>query len=475
MNEIGYDLLTDASIKRKVTILTHLLESEVPLPLSELADFCEVSLKTLRRDVQTLGDYFPDTIYQENAALSLNPLKSREPISKFIDEQIKGNMLFTIVEDTFYGECEPIEYLSEKFFVAESTLRKHLSLLKKVLKPFDLTLNLSPVEILGNEVNIRYFYFHFFEHSLEYSGSVYPEAKQSDLYNLLRSFLHKHGLVLNVNYHRLICWFFISEQRIRQKKLVYLDKSIIDKYASFHAVFTIRNALEKMSPPSVMFAVSESEIIFSFLLSLDTIVYDAKSHFLPNDFLIEMEKYENLVTDFFKVSNLTYALNVELKAIIKAFLVNEHALQGLTGLFHKNKPRFNSMIQKKYPDTYSIWIKILKKQTDFDYISDLAVSLTALTKAKVNRSRKVLFAFNGTSAETAYYKYQAQKYVPKTTETLFIFNQPIDNDLIERLDIDFCVCNFSLSVYDLSCKFFKFASVPSVVEWETLTNKLSAI
>lgn len=475
MNEIGYDLLTDASIKRKVTILNQLLESDIPLPFSKIAELCKVSQKTLRRDIQTLSEHFPDMILQENASVSLNPLQSREPIFEFIDEQIKSNMLFSIVENTFYGEYESIDYLAEKFFIAESTLRKHLSLLKKVLKPFHLTLNLSPVEILGNEVNIRYFYFHFFEHSLEYSGPIYPEAKQSDLYNVLRSFVHNNGLILNVDYHRLMRWFFIGEHRIRQKKLVYFEKDIIDKYIASNAVSIIKNALIKTLKKTTINYMNESEIIFSFLISLDAIVYDEKSHFLPNEFLTEMEKFENLATDFFKASNLTYALNVELKAIIKAFLVNQHMLKDLNSLFQRNKPRFNTIIRKKYPDTVTIWTNILKKHTTFDYIDDLATSLTALTEAKVNRSRKVLFALSGTSSETSYYKYLAQKYVPKTAEIIFIFNQPVDNELIERLDIDFCVYNFSLTVETLNCTLFKFSSVPLDIEWETLSSELGGV
>lgn len=475
MNEIGYNLLSDASTKRKITILNILLESDSPVLISDLAEICEVSQKTLRRDAQALIELFPEALVLENATIFLSTSSNTNPILNYIEEEVRNNILFSIVEDTFYARSETIDYLSEKFYISESTLRKHLSILKDVLEDFDLTLNLSPIEILGDEVNIRYFYFHFFEQIAEYNQHTYPEQKQADLYAVLRNLIHTYGLILNVDYHRLIRWLAVNEQRIKQQKMVYLEQEIFDKYSKNDVFLVLKSAMEKTIQADLFSKISDAEIIFSFLIALDTIVYDEKSHFLPNSFLSEMEAYEHLATDFFRYSNLSYSLNVELKAIIKAFLVNEKALQELSPLFQKNNSNFKALMEKKYPKTISIWNEILKNNDDFLYKEDLAASLTSLTEAKVNRSSKVLFALSGTSAETAYYKYLAHKYVPTTAELSFIFNQPIDNNLIERLDIDVCICNFPLAPTSLNCTFFKFSSVPLDREWEMLAKKLTTI
>lgn len=475
MNEIGYKLLLDTSTKRKITILNLLLESELPILISELAEICEVSQKTLRRDIQALSKLFPDSLILENSSLILNISTDMNPILSYIEEEVKNNILFSIVEDTFYGRSETIDYLSEKFFIAESTLRKYLSVLKEVLEDFDLTLNLSPIEILGDEVNARYFYFHFFEQVAEYNQHSYLKSRHMDLYAILRSLLHNYGLILNVDYHRFVRWMTVSEQRIRQQKLVYLDAKILDKYRHSDTFIMLKAAAKKSLRPDSYNLITDSEIVFAFLISLDTIVYDEKSHFLPNSFLQATEDFEHLVTKFFQHSGLSYPLNVELKAIIKAFLVNEKALQELSPLFQKNDSKFKALMEKKYPKTIETWTTILKDNHDFLYKEDLAISLASLTEAKVNRSSKILFALSGTSAETAYYKYLAHKYVPKTAELAFVFNQPIDNNLIERLDIDVCICNFPLPSSDIGCTFFKFSSVPLDREWEILAKKLTTI
>ncbi|MBO0441229.1 helix-turn-helix domain-containing protein [Candidatus Enterococcus ikei] len=475
MNKIGYNLLIDASTKRKITVLNLLLESDLPLLMSELAQICKVSPKTLRRDAQSLVELFPESVVFENSSLFLNTAVDINPVLSYIEDEVKNNILFSIVEDTFYGRSETIDYLSEKFFIAESTLRKHLSILKEVLDEFDLTLSLSPIEILGDEINIRYFYFHFFEQVADFSHNSYPEQKQADLYALLRNLTHTYGLILNVDYHRLIRWLAVSEQRIKQNKLVYLKQEIHEKYAKNDVFLVLKNAINQTLNANIYSRINDAEIIFSFLISLDTIVYDEKSYFLPNSFLSEMESFEHLATEFFQYSNLSYSLNVELKAIIKAFLVNEQALQELSPLFQKNNSDFKLLMEKKYPKTIALWNDILKNHDDFLYKEDLAASLTSLTEAKVNRRSKVLFALSGTSAETTYYKYLAHKYVPKTAELSFIFNQPIDNNLIERLDIDICICNFPLPPSSLNCTFFKFSSVPLDREWDMLAKKLTAI
>ncbi|MFD1901118.1 helix-turn-helix domain-containing protein [Enterococcus termitis] len=129
--------------------------------------------------------------------------------------------------------------------MAESTLRKYLSVLKDVLEDFDLTLNLSPLEILGDEVNIRYFYFHFFEQVAEYNQHSYLKSIHMDLYAILRNLLHNYGLVLNVDYHRFVRWMTVSEQRIRQQKLVYLDAHILEEYRHRDTFLMLKTAAKK--------------------------------------------------------------------------------------------------------------------------------------------------------------------------------------------------------------------------------------
>ncbi|MFD1901117.1 HTH domain-containing protein [Enterococcus termitis] len=104
MNEIGYQLLLDTSTKRKITILNLLLESDLPILISELAEACEVSQKTLRRDIQTLSKLFPDSMILENSSLILNISTDMNPILSYIEDEVKNNILFSIVEDTFTTE-----------------------------------------------------------------------------------------------------------------------------------------------------------------------------------------------------------------------------------------------------------------------------------------------------------------------------------------------------------------------------------
>lgn len=471
MNKIGYNLLTDVAVKRKIKILNLLVESDLPLSISKTAKLCNVSQKTITRDTQVLTELFPDAVIFENNSLFLNTSADMNLILNYIEDEVKNNILFSIVEDTFYARSATIDSYSDKFFISESTLRKYLFLLKKVLKQFDLTLNLSPIEILGDEINIRYFYFHFFEQITEFSRNNYT----NELFSLLRNLINVDGLLLNVDYHRLVHWSAITEQRIRQNKLVYLKQEVYEKHSRNSALPSIKRSMKENLDPVFYNQVNDAEIIFSFLLSLDTIVYDEKSYFVPNSFLNEMEYFDHLVNEFFQKSNLSYSLNVELKAIIKAFLANERVLQDLSPLFQKNSSTFQNLMKKKHHKTFSIWIDVLEDNDTFLYKEDLAASLTSLTEAKVNRNKKVLFALTGTPAETTYYKYLAHKYVPKTADLSFIFNQPIDNILIERLDIDVCICNFPLSSTDLKCIFIKFSNVPLDKEWESLEKRLNKI
>lgn len=469
MNEIAYDLLLDVAVKRKITILTLLLEADSPRALADIAKICDVSQKTLSRDAQDLIHLFPNLIIFEKSSLFLASQSDSNPLLSYIENELKNNILFSIVEDTFYARSESIEYLSEKFFIAESTLRKHLNVLKKVLKKFNLTLNLSPIEILGDEINIRYFYSRFFEQDPDFIRNNHPET----LYTFLKSLTHAESLILNVDYHRLICWAAVIEQRIKQSKTVYLKPEILEKYSNTYTISAIRTALNKSVETPLYNQFSNSEIIFVFLISLDALGYDEKSNFFPEGFLSEMELFENVANQFFQDANLTYSLNFELKSIIKAFLINEKVLQDLSPLFQKNNSKFQELIEKKYPRTFSIWNTILENDNTFVYKKDLAASLTSLTEARMTRSRNILFVVSGNPAETTYYRYLANKYIPKTDKLFFISDQPIDEMLIGRLNIDIFISNFPLEYSNLNCMFFKFSRVPLEREWLALSKMLN--
>ncbi|MFD2387977.1 helix-turn-helix domain-containing protein [Enterococcus rivorum] len=162
MNDLGHRLLIDSGKKRQIDILSILMDSEVPVSLIHLSQKCQVTLKTIQKDAQVLVEMFPDQLFYENNYLSLKKNTDMLLLTKHIRSIVRNSPLFSILEAIFDGKYITTSGLLEEWYVSESTLRKYLAYLKDILNEYEIEMNTNPLYLIGNEVNIRYFYFHFF-------------------------------------------------------------------------------------------------------------------------------------------------------------------------------------------------------------------------------------------------------------------------------------------------------------------------
>ncbi len=70
--------------------------------------------------------------------------------------------LFILLENIFIGELKTIDEWADCLFLSKSTLSKYLQRIHEQLARFDLQLALDPVNIVGEEADIRNFFCTFF-------------------------------------------------------------------------------------------------------------------------------------------------------------------------------------------------------------------------------------------------------------------------------------------------------------------------
>lgn len=105
MNDIGYDLILNKAIKRKVKILSVVQESLYPISLKKISKICNFSLKTIQNDIKNILDDMPNLIrlVNDNDTISIEQTSYNDEITNHINEVIKDNPLFHIIESNFYG------------------------------------------------------------------------------------------------------------------------------------------------------------------------------------------------------------------------------------------------------------------------------------------------------------------------------------------------------------------------------------
>lgn len=473
MDSLGYDLLIDKVTKRKALILTTLIEATEPISLKTLTNQLNISQKTLQQDVSNLIAELPNSIQLKNfrnipCIEKIN--NDTSELSNYLNSITSKNPLFIIIESIFDGEMYDIFYFASKFYISESTLKNYLAVLKKTLEPFSLALTTNPINITGNEINLRYFYFQYFRYT---RNSATPSLKSNQyvaMYETLQSLTTNYGLVLNLDYYRLASWLLIFEKRVKQKKHVIIPESTYIKYSKKESYLKLKSAILTYYLPNNLLAseLNESELMYAYLTRLDSIIYEEGKSFFTDDTFDQFKAFEQLTISFFKEAKRNISLNLVLNYTLQAYLVNLSMLSELTPLFQKVPKNLKKVIEKKYSSTVKIWNKLLTEQMEFAYNYDIAINLTLLSETHLHKKKNVLFALTGESASINYYKEHALKCVPYDMEVFFVFNAPLDNSLLENLNINLCVYNFTPPEELTSSQLFRLSNIPLDSEWDKL-------
>ena len=478
MNDLGYKLLVSKSVRRKTTILSMLSESSTPIPLESLWIACQSTKGTVQQDISHLIEMFPNDIelITHNFLPSLKKKATSNVITSYIDLLARDNPLFYVIEQIFQGKKESIEDYAESLYISESTLRKFLTILKDVLAEYDLVLTMNPVDIIGKEINIRYFYFQYFRYSHESSSLSVRDNQFNFIHDTLKKISTSYGLVLNVDYSRIVSWLTIFEQRITLGHKINLEQKLIEKY-KYKPSFLKFEAAVRLHFRKINFSLdlSEEELVFAYLTRLDAIIYEKDKTFFSDDVFDTLKEFDHLTTTFLQLANLDICLNISLKTILQAFLSNLTSLTELSPLFQLNHNRLKKIVETNHRETLDTWLEILDNYSTFNNSYDVAISLTLLTESQVQNKKKVLFALTGEPSSITYYKVLALQCVPRGMEAVFIFNRPLNNALLEQLDIDLCIYNLTPFEELTESELFRLSDIPLNSEWVELLTLLHNI
>lgn len=482
MNQLFHNLIIDKKLKRLIVLLNTLVNRNIPISLDYLAELSGTSKRTLLFDISQFNKESPfemKIIKNDREELTLiceNPLL----VPKYIDDISKNSPLFAIIESCYSGQINSIEETSENLFLSVTPLKKHLIALKEILKNFDLQLQLSPLEITGNESAIRYFYFQYFRYANDNYNLIIREDHFIGVHQVVNNLMTDFGLVLNVDYNRLLTWLSIFEQRIKLGRINYIPEDIIEKHRFSPSYIKFKNAfLFSFHSNQYLKNLPESELIYAFITRLDTIFYETKAAYFMDDYSHNLLKYETCVNDFFRLYSLHAGIDIDLKTSLQAYLSNTESLSDLSPHFQQINKELLSYVQEHHSSLQNDWYELLlENKFSFQYPLDIAAKLTLITVSFIQDNRnkkKILFSFTGEPTALIFYKSIATRLIPSNLQAVFIFNEPITNHLIKKMSIDVCVHNYVLQEEIKLCKSIKLSSVPKENEWIYLLTTLFSI
>jgi len=474
MNEIEKRLIFDNILKRKLHILSLLVDSNESISVFDLQKIYDVSIKTLQQDFLSIENALSSNVeLTKSSNWSIKRIDSPKPIQTYMYDLIQHNPIFILVDSLYEGKKEKVATFAEKHFISQSALRKHIDLLKDVLADYQLTLNTNPFELIGNEIDIRHFFFHYFNNNHRNWMNTFTDADFEIIDNFFDYIRDNYKQVLTIDYYRFAQLIKISRNRIAQNKKVSFDSSLISTYSTHAGFKSVTNAINwHLVKDPIYTDLSDSEILYIYITAINSVIYGKDSFYILDDLLPKLKTFNTIVDNFFKDLHYNFSANVELNLILKSYLSNLDMLSKFSPLFQTEQQDLKNIAIHEYPKTYENWLYYLEKYSYFYYKEDIATSLTLLTETNLKRDHIILFAISSTPIISEYLKNIAASVAPKEVQIHFVINQPVTENLIRFLHIDIVVANFAIPEDLSNIKSIQISSIPGEMEWLNLSKEL---
>ncbi|MFL1673485.1 helix-turn-helix domain-containing protein [Paenibacillus dendritiformis] len=271
MNNFTAHLIQNKSVIRKIQILESLIDSEGIVSSCVLAHKLQCTSRTIISDISQLKHSLPNTwdivsINSKGYILKKDPL---DQISSIIATYVINSELYNILCGIFNQKYYSLEKWSQILYLDKLTLKKKLNNFRKVLRHFKLDFNFrTTIQLIGKELNIRYFYMIFFFHVQKYKEIFKTDLKLQQKIENYISFYNIEidynllTILTNVSINRNICKHFISKNfnidYIFSSDKLDCTYAIISEIENFYKVSFRQNELSFFT--LFFFLISEGEV-----------------------------------------------------------------------------------------------------------------------------------------------------------------------------------------------------------------------
>lgn len=277
----------------------------------------------------------------------------------FLNFFLQNNVLFQFLTDLFNDDFIDVQHFTEERFLAKGTFYRKMKRLKILLADFNLRIDLTKKErIIGDEHQIRYFFYCLFTEGFHFSNDFAPKVEQAPINSVL-NFIQKTYPDWPYSFSlKLRTYLVITLTRITQGFHVPL-KADYQYLSSGDIVTAILNQIQTvllthLSPKQLQ---AETHFFYLSLLANNTYSLDYIRHEkLPIKLLSEQvsQQTKRFIT--------LYAIFFKQRLVATEYfylLINLTALHLQTTFFKGSANHFRldvnvTLLKKTYPLLYSI-------------------------------------------------------------------------------------------------------------------------
>lgn len=486
MRELQIAFITNAEIRRWMRILT-IIEREHHFTIVAVSERLMISQRTMVKDIQAIKSYFGKTIellslyngfhFEERDRIGYQEKK---------EQLLKNEVLLEIVGTIFYGEPVALADLAHQYSYAESTLRRFLVKIEPTLAEYGLSLTLTPVNVVGEEINIRKFFFDFYYSSEQTPFTIRPpEGLHALVIDELSSKLGNYELGTGTTVSAFYYHLYITMVRVKQHQYISLPeglKNVDYQEKDFQLLYSLQAKIHEEY--EIYLPKEEFAWVHLSVISKRTIHRVDQENTFSQRFN-QWDGLEQVVSDYLLDPFFAQWDTDTLGEFMTSFLVSRLMNEALSPVLNKELVEVRQMVKETYGQIYEINAYFLQTHAQIlpfsaATIEDVAVSFTLymdMLFRYYQPVKQVLFLLEGDYLVVQSIRLQARELLSAHNHLLFIPLQELTQERLNDEQIDLIVTNYRpyLLDYVLKTEYVLMNSIPTDQDWARVKYQLNPL
>ena len=199
------------------------------MQLKTISQMLDVPIRTIHSDIRNLNSYIaPFIIVTATTGIALE-IPENYSIRYIYKKILENSLEYQLLNFAFLNEAMSMEKLSDELFISESTTKRVIKKINRVIAEKEFEITTSPVAIIGNEKMITQFMSYYYNEL--YFQLEYLSREQKDtIKTLVRSVFADNNEELHFNkLKKYTTWIFVNLVRIRNGHYVDVKYNIFTK------------------------------------------------------------------------------------------------------------------------------------------------------------------------------------------------------------------------------------------------------
>ena len=224
-------LLLSSKAKRQLELMEFLITTRKWTHIKILSEKFMCTERILKQDIAELREAFPNIDIQSSTnGIRIYSAKetSIEDIYRYF---FANSQNFTLLEYIFFHEGESIAEISNAFYTTPTNLYRIVNKMEKAIETkFKINIQLSPVSITGNEIDIRYFFAQYFSERYNFLYWPFIDFNENDLDEFAKYFYTPTNYPMGFAVFHMYKWMvMIGIYRVKNKHYVPIPENFFEE------------------------------------------------------------------------------------------------------------------------------------------------------------------------------------------------------------------------------------------------------